>query len=65
MTKKDFELIAEVLAAARPAGEMARGWTTWCRVVNLFSERLRTENPRFDSERFAVACEYGPEGKKP
>lgn len=58
MTKKDFELIARVLFAAKPAigFEKERQWT---RTVNGFTEALAEHNPRFNLGKFERACKTG------
>ena len=56
MTKKDFQLIAAALLAAKPSAANIDKWTTWCNVVSEFSLRLAQTNPRFDASRFSNAC---------
>lgn len=67
MTRKDFELIADILRGAVPAwgpditaeefaGQRAQHeWT-----VTVFAHRLRATNPRFDVARFKAACGVTP-----
>ena len=51
MTKKDFELIAEILADNREGAEP---------IIDTLAEHfacaLTYENPRFDEARFIAAC---------
>lgn len=49
MTKKDFELIAGVLADVHKKGNKI------C-VVELLADALAETNPRFDRGRFLTAC---------
>lgn len=58
MTRRDFELIAEILLGARP-----RPGSVPVEVLNehdyvatCFAARLRSTNPRFDSDRFKRAA---------
>ena len=59
MTKKDFILIAEVLAESKYlidsqtpiSAEQAR-----VRIANATADALATTNPRFDRARFLAAC---------
>ena len=61
MTKKDFELIANTLLAARWEGPTSTGrnyidYDTYPPLVNDFADALATANPRFDRVRFLKAC---------
>jgi len=49
MTKKDFELIAEIVKIYndKTGGEY---------LIKLFADRLQKENPRFNYRRFWIAC---------
>lgn len=51
MTRKDYELIAEVVATAW----MGNGQMRWD-IANRFADELEGGNPRFDRERFLSAC---------
>ncbi len=54
MTRKDYVLIAEVIATSWHANAEAK------RTLAIsFAEALETDNPRFDSERFLRACGVG------
>lgn len=61
MTRKDFELIAEVLKSSKPltrlAGSKDRTFQWHC-MVEEFASRLATTNGNFDRERFLRACGY-------
>ena len=59
MTKKDYERIAEVFAADKPA-DMDRGYTWWPGLVNRLADALAADNPRFARAWFLKAC--GMEG---
>jgi len=52
MTRKDFELIADVIA--NKLGFLSRGDHTF--VAESFADRLKTTNPNFDYNRFLKAC---------
>ena len=60
MTKKDFELIASAV------NELFLGHTNWHRsleqVANKLAEKLAEKNPRFNKEKFLLAC--GVESEK-
>ena len=61
MTKKDFELIANTLLAARwegptPTGRNYIDYDTYPPLVNDFADALATTNPRFDRARYLKAC---------
>lgn len=52
MTKKDYELIAEVIATAwHGSGELKSS------LANNMADALQTTNPRFDRARFLAACD--------
>jgi hypothetical protein len=51
MTRKDFQFIAETLAATL-ANVHPEDRTS---VINLWKRALQTQNPRFDAERFEAA----------
>ncbi len=57
MTKKDFQLIANVLKSMGfREGEDYKGSVVTYGVINDFTEALAATNPRFDKERFKEAC---------
>lgn len=61
-TKKDFEFLADALAAARKdcaMREMGLPTDAVDTVVDRMAERLRETNPAFNPERFRDACDYG------
>ena len=59
MSKKDFELIAQVLSDTKPSvGGGARDQWDW--VVVDFAGMLTNTNPNFDRDRFYAACGYEP-----
>lgn len=51
MTRKDFELIANVLSVAQVSPNVRTHLTV------LFANRLAGSNPAFDRARFIRACE--------
>lgn len=54
MTRRDYELIARVLARARgPGGLYSEDVDTLARDM---ADALASTNPRFDRERFLAAC---------
>ena len=59
MTRKDFQLIAEVLAASQPGHgntELDAQADTHDSVVIGFADRLATTNPNFDRDRFVAVA---------
>lgn len=51
MTKKDFELIADVIKKMQSLGN------NHLYVADMFAEALGKTNPLFDNQRFLKACE--------
>jgi hypothetical protein len=51
MTKKDFELIADVIGKAWHGSADTRA-----DIANAFADELEETNPRFDRARFLTAC---------
>ncbi len=49
MTKKDFEMIAAIVADIRNADDRAA-------TATHFANKLSATNPRFDRARFIAAC---------
>lgn len=57
MTKKDFELIARVIANYRnEIPGTARKDNAASEIAHRFAEELKKTNPRFDVDRFVKAC---------
>ena len=55
MTRKDFELIAEVLSGHYQNGnEEQKAEIAACALT--FAQRLQSTNPRFNIQRFVSAC---------
>jgi len=57
MSRKDFQLIAEVIRLlpsfeCSQAGDVVR----YSAIVTRFAEALAGTNPRFDRDRFVAAC---------
>ena len=59
MTKKDYELIANVFAGCKPVdgtiNEASRR-QTWDRLVDNMAWSFQSANPRFDCGKFVNAC---------
>lgn len=56
MTKKDYELIASVMLEL---GEMLHPLKLYLlheKICNILSEKLSSQNTRFDKEKFLKAC---------
>lgn len=69
MTRKDFIMIAAVLAASKPgtlhpaSGPEARraheyALHTWKEIVNGFVSKIGSTTPTFNAARFKEACGY-------
>ena len=69
MTRKDFQLIADALAAATPfidtaavgtgSGNPTNAWGLakgWAHSVNKVASALEESNPRYDRDKFVDAC---------
>ncbi len=57
MTKKDFQLIAEVLNDVITGGALCMDSEDDQRdLVRQFADALATTNPQFNREKFATAC---------
>lgn len=54
MTRKDFQMMAETIAALGRAG--AYNAATQREIAENFAHRLAQTNPRFDRARFIKAC---------
>lgn len=65
MTKKDYTLIAQALHEVRPEKHAENNILydakieTWTACIGNLIKHLHKNNPRFDSERFLIACERG------
>jgi len=57
MTKKDYELIARVLATA-PDGEGVEGLINWGNTCRHMAHSLAAQNPRFNIVTFLDACGF-------
>lgn len=55
MTRKDYVLIAAVMATERPDGN-AMNYDVWRQIVGALGNALQDDNPRFDAQRFIDAC---------
>jgi hypothetical protein len=60
MTRKNFKLIAEMLRASRPVGQLDQFDVTRQyaidRIAEEFADALAKTNPRFDHDKFLAAC---------
>ena len=56
MTRKDYEVVAEALAEARPDPLDVDQVKQWQRDVVAIAAALIDENPRFNQDRFLDAC---------
>lgn len=56
MTRKDFELIAGALLAAKNLGDDNEGAVPFGEICQILADSLATTNPRFDRVRFLRAC---------
>ncbi len=61
MTRKDFEVIAGILAKLDPISMAAQGYKQ--ALIEHFAEELQYTNPNFNAERFITACNAGNMGK--
>lgn len=57
MTRKDFQLIADALAATKPVNQGQAALDAWYSTIRVLAERLRTANPAFKRDTFLAACE--------
>jgi hypothetical protein len=55
MTRKDYKLIAEVIAVSW-FGSAELGAKLKADLVSNLADKLQQDNPRFDRERFLTAC---------
>lgn len=58
MTKKDYELIAEVLAQVASQQDMDKQYIV-DEVAYYMATKLQEQNPRFDRNKFLTACGIG------
>jgi len=63
MTRKDYQLIAEALEANKPNDyspgpqDNTKGKNVmWHDIAKTISDRLKANNPRFNSTLFCLAC---------
>lgn len=56
-TRRDFQFIADLLAADQPNPETQWcEWIQWATTVRNFTKAFKATNPRFDADRFQSAC---------
>ena len=56
MTRKDYGLIADIIASLMPVGDNSSAHAQWLATAGEFESRLRSANPRFNSIKFFRAC---------
>lgn len=56
MTRKDYQLIADVIKTARKVEQGETVLVSVAHLVNTLATDLEIDNPRFDRARFLVAC---------
>lgn len=70
MTRRDYELLAEVFAATRPDPNAmsneaySHTYWQWERDIRVLCDRLSAENPRFDRTQFQFNA-TNPDGRQP
>ena len=60
MTKKDFELIANVLKAHYGIAHVEQAQRMQASITEVFADTLASKNPRFNREKFLQACGVYP-----
>ena len=67
MTKKDYQLLAGALYGAKESGILVGVTAREMRsdIIGRIARVLAADNPRFDRETFAAACEDGNVGRQP
>jgi hypothetical protein len=56
MTRKDYQLIADVIKTTRKVEQGETVLVSVAHLVNTLATDLKIDNPRFDRARFLVAC---------
>jgi hypothetical protein len=57
MTRKDFEALAEALAACKPSGTYpTQPATTWDQCMHEIANVCSKSNPNFNRPKFFAAC---------
>ena len=56
MTRKDYELLAEVIRTSRKVTTGETALVSVEHLANTLATELEIENPRFDRARFLSAC---------
>lgn len=51
-----FKAIADALNAVRPAADNTSEYYMWARTVSRFADICKSQNPRFNKDRFLTAC---------
>lgn len=57
MTKKDYELIASVIARFTPMTTEREIGAVATAIADSLANRLKLDNPRFNRDRFLAACD--------
>lgn len=62
MTKKDYELIAQIIKATDECFKYEENEVSYCEVLEevtqRFVNRFKADNPRFDGHKFIAACGF-------
>lgn len=56
MSRKHFVALAQQLRNVKPSTDEREQFAQWVRAVDAISAAARHFNPRFDANRFRVAC---------
>lgn len=61
MTRKNYNLIADALLAAKPCHQKHDAYEreaiqAWSTTVTILANRIEEAEPNFDRERFVTAC---------
>jgi hypothetical protein len=64
MTKKDYIRLAAAMLETKPHGRAtpsaAAALTQWSYMVRTLADALADDSPRFDRQRFQIACGLPP-----
>lgn len=56
MTRRDYVLLAHTMRAVRPDAAFKDMRHQWCTDILALATALRGTNPRFERDRFVIAC---------
>lgn len=57
MTRKDYIIIARALQGAYPVPENSTPIQAWRGAVGAIADAIAKDNPRFDKDKFLLACQ--------